>query len=86
MNKRLDCAIYGSWCQERCKYNSFVDNNPAVLRCKFQHQCIQLKTTLENDFNLSTVITKRILINGIPNLFNLGSLPASKKANASRWQ
>lgn len=76
MNKRLNCAIYGSWCQRLCKYNSRSDNDSAVLICKFRYKCIQLRTTLENDFNLSMVMTTRVLVNGIPNLFTLRSLRA----------
>jgi hypothetical protein len=72
MNTRLLCSIYGSWCQRCCKYNSFLDNDPNVLACQFRNKCTQLKSTLENDVNVSADMTKRVLIDGIPTLFDRG--------------
>jgi hypothetical protein len=73
MNKRLLCSIYGSWCQRYCKYNSYLDNDPKVLACNFRNKCTQLKSTLESDVNVSADMTKRVLIDGIPTLFDRGS-------------
>jgi hypothetical protein len=72
MNTRLLCSIYGSWRQKFCKYNSFLDSDPNVLACQFRNKCTQLKSTLENDVNVSADMTKRVLIDGIPTLFDRG--------------
>jgi hypothetical protein len=72
MNTRLLCSIYGSWCQKLCQYNSYPDNDPTVLACQFRNKCMQLKSTIESDLNISADMTKQVLINGIPALFDRG--------------
>lgn len=72
MNVRLNCSIYGTWCQKYCKFNAYGNDDPNVHPCEFRNCCTNLKTTLEKDINVSADMTKRVLIHGIPSIFNRG--------------
>lgn len=66
MTPKLLCPLDGSWSQDFCSLYPTVKTNCAHATCPHQFECTRLREILENDLNLSTTMTKRILTMGIP--------------------
>ena len=65
-DQQLLCPLDGSWSQSFCSLYNEVKKNCTYSTCIHQFECARLREVLENDVNLSTVMTKRILHLGIP--------------------
>jgi ribosomal protein S27AE len=60
------CPLEHTWCGDFCSLLAEHQKNDTRHLCQYQFECNQLKDSLLNDLNLSVLLTKRILVHGIP--------------------
>jgi len=67
MNQKCSsCPFENTWCGQFCSLLADHQKNDTRHLCEYQFECNQLKESLLHDENLSVVLTKQILIHGIP--------------------
>ena len=67
MNQKCNsCPFEHTWCGHFCSLLADHQKNDTRDLCQYQFECTQLKESLLNDKNLSIVLTKQILVHGIP--------------------
>ena len=76
------CPLDGVWYHKLCAEFSTHKANDSFAACSHRNDCAHLKEIIETDKNQSAWVTKAILVNGIPNKFNLQTKPSPDKGLA----
>jgi hypothetical protein len=67
MKNAKKCPLDESWSQDFCNLYKGLAQDGRLHLCQHREACSQMRVELEENQNLSTVITKAILLNKIPN-------------------
>ena len=70
MDQKSRCAIADSWPHQRCSIDRESRSSSDATTCEFEGRCAAMMQALQQDSNMSTVITKAILVDGLPKIFD----------------
>lgn len=66
MENTKECPLDGSWSQDFCNLYKGLAKDKNLHLCQYKDACSRMRAELEGNKNLSTVITKAILLKNIP--------------------
>ena len=74
MKNEEECPLEGSWSQAYCSIHKNQIASGMLPSCSYRGECTALRKIIESDPNLSTLVTKALLVGGIPYMLGYVSL------------
>lgn len=65
------CPLDGSWMRASCTTYQNQKNSGTLANCQHRDRCANARKLVESDINESVAVSKRVLIEHIPQIFEV---------------
>lgn len=69
MGKKDSCPLDGSWTRDHCTAYNDRKKHQTLSECGHRDNCTNFRKIIESNLDESVASSKKILLNGIPNIF-----------------
>lgn len=69
MKTNDSCPLDGSWMRDSCTTYQNQKNSGTLTNCQHRNSCANARKLVESDVNESVAISKRVLVDQIPHIF-----------------
>lgn len=69
MEKKDSCPLDGSWTRDHCATFDVRKKDGTLSECEHRSECANLRKIVESDLDESVASSKKILLNGVPDMF-----------------